>query len=473
MIGETLNGRYYILSLLGTGRCGQTYLGEDCHTKGKPRCVIKQFEPEAKDTLSLRKAKYLFAREVKILKILGRSDRIPDLLDYFRQGEKFYLVHQFIEGTDLAKELGAGCQWSDPQVLALLKEILEIVEVAHAEKVIHQDIKPSNIVRRQSDDKLMLIDFGSVKKINNQMANAEGNTSITVPIGTRGYMSPEQKSIRPRLASDIYAVGTIGIYALTGVDPKDIPLERETEAVLWHDLAQVEPRFAKILDRMVCPDFTKRYSSASEALNAINNFKFSGKLWDWKTAIGASAILLAISGVGYYYWRLESSLAPPPEMKSFEEDSTQFSFLYRNDANGVEMKYPADWKIAQPMQERGVIVKLTPDNSDAIAPEVSLEVEPTSEASLERYTTETVYQITKLPQAKIIDSYPTDFAGEPGHKIIYTTVNKDSNVEQKYLQIWTLKGDRAYTATYRAAIDNYSGFAKTVEDRIFETIKID
>ena len=93
MIGETLNGRYYILSLLGTGRCGQRYLAEDRHAKGR-RCAIEQFEPEAKDTLSLRKAKYLFAREVKILKILGRSDRIPDLFDYFRQREKFYLVPQ-------------------------------------------------------------------------------------------------------------------------------------------------------------------------------------------------------------------------------------------------------------------------------------------------------------------------------------------------------------------------------------------
>lgn len=472
MIGETLNGRYYILSLLGTGRCGQTYLAEDRHTKGKPRCVLKQFEPQAKDTLSLRKAKYLFAREVKILKILSRSDRILDLLDYFRQGEKFYLVHQFVEGTDLAKELGANRQWAVSQVLELLREILEIVEVAHAQKVIHQDIKPSNIIRRQSDGKLVLIDFGSIKKINNQMANAEGNTSITVPIGTRGYMSPEQKSIRPRLASDIYSVGAIGIYALTGVEPKDIPSEHDTETILWHSLApQTEPGLVEILDRMVCPDFTRRYASAAEALEAVNNFKLGGKLWDWK-AIGASAILLAMVATGYYYWRLESSLAPPPEMKSFEEDSTQFLFLYRNEANGVEMKYPADWKIAQPMQEREVIVKLTPEtNSEAIAPEVSLEVEPTSEASLEKYTTNAVSQITKLPLAKIIDSYPTDFAGDKGHKVIYTTVNPDS-VEQKYLQIWTLNGDRAYTATYRAATDNYSDFVETVEDKIFETIRI-
>ena len=94
------------------------------------------------------------------------------------------------------------------------------------------------------------------------------------------------------------------------------------------------------------------------------------------------------------------------------------------------MKYPADWKIDQPMQKRGVIV-ITPEtnSSYAIAPEVSLEVEPTIEESLEKYTTNAVYQITQLPQAKIVDSYLTDFAGEKGHKIIYTTVRPDNNVE--------------------------------------------
>ena len=76
MIGETLNKRYRVLRILGSGRCGKTFLAEDNKATVKPRCVIKQFEPEAKDTLSLRKAKYLFAREVKVLKILGKSDRI-------------------------------------------------------------------------------------------------------------------------------------------------------------------------------------------------------------------------------------------------------------------------------------------------------------------------------------------------------------------------------------------------------------
>ena len=147
-----------------------------------------------------------------------------------------YLVHEFIDGSDLTAEFSPSKRWSTPETVALLKEILEIVEVAHREKVIHQDIKPSRIIRRTLDRKLILIDFGSIKRIYNQIANAEGKTEITVPIGTPGYMAPEQKSVRPKLASDIYAVGMIGIYALTGVEPKNISLDHETETVKWQSV---------------------------------------------------------------------------------------------------------------------------------------------------------------------------------------------------------------------------------------------
>jgi len=473
MIGETLDGHYRVLSLLGTGRCGHTYLGLDIKATPEVRCVIKQFEPEAKDTLSLRKAKYLFAREVKILQILGKSDRIPDLLGYFRQGEKFYLVHEYVEGKDLTHELGEQ-PWQDVQVLGLLKEILEIVEVAHQEKVIHQDIKPSNIIRRKSDGKLMLIDFGSVKKINNQMANSEGNTSLTKPIGTPGYMAPEQKSIRSKLASDIYSVGMIGIYALTGVEPKDIPLDHDTEVVQWHKGEQVEPELTRILEQMVSPNFNHRYSSASQALNAVRNLKLGSKLLDIKTIIGAGTLLLILAGTGLYYWRLESSVTKTSEVEMFEQDQTQFPFLYRNDATGVSIKYPSSWKLAQSGQNQGTIAKLTPEKEQSflITPEVRIEVEQSPTDSLERYTTNEVYQITQLPQAKIIDSLPVSFAGGDGHKIIYTMVNPDNQLEQKYLQFWTLKSDRIYKVTYQTTTTDYVHFASTVEQEMIPSIKI-
>ncbi|MCC0177880.1 serine/threonine protein kinase [Waterburya agarophytonicola K14] len=477
MIGETLNGRYHVLSLLGTGKYGQTYLAEDRQAKGNLRCVIKQFEPQAKDTLSLRKAKYLFAREAKILKILGKSDRIPNLLGYFRNGDKFYLVHEFIEGTDLAQELGADRQWTAEQVVGLLRQILEIVEVAHQEKVIHQDIKPSNIIRRESDGKLMLIDFGSVKKLNNQMANAEGKTSLTVPIGTEGYMAPEQKSIKPKLASDVYGVGMIGIYALTGVEPKDIPLDHDTEVVKWKDGIQVNENLAEVLDRMVSPDFRQRYTSASEALKIVRNFKLGRKLklFDFKTIFGTGIVLLGILGAGYYYWQLENSLNQIPKTADYDTtNKDKFPFLYSNSEYGIEMKYPSSWKLKEANQPGSVIAQFIPERSQSylIPPEVEIRVDQQNANSLDEYTTNAVYQITRLPQAKIIDSRPIKLSEKDGHKVIYTKVNPENKIETKHLQIWTLNSDRVYLVSYEAELGQYDNFEAIVEDEMLESLKI-
>ena len=484
MIGETLNGRYRLLRLLGTGRCGQTYLAEDNQAKGDPRCVIKQYEPQAKDTLSIRKANYLFAREVKILQILGKSDRIPSLLAYFKAAEKFYLVHEFIDGTDLEQELKSVSQWTETQIVALLRGILEIVEVAHQEKVIHQDIKPSNIIRRKSDGKLILIDFGSIKKIYNQMANSEGKTSLTVPIGTDGYIAPEQKGIKPKLASDIYAVGMIGIYALTGVKPKNISRDHHTEKVQWRDCQsrrtksdhlQIDEKLVRVLDRMVNPDFKQRYKSASEALTIFRNLKLGNNVSNLKTIFGAGALLVAIAGAGYYYWRLESSLNQGLDTDYYEAEQTQFPFLYRHPTHGIEMKYPSSWKLNQPSPDWGIVARLTPEKnlSSTVVPEVMLKVEKSPQSkSLDQYTTNAVYLITQLLQAKIIDSRPIKFDQKPAHQVIYTANNPDNNEEVKYLQIWTINSDRVYTFTYRAGAEEYDNFAESVENEILSSVKI-
>ena len=477
MIGETLNGRYFILNLLGTGKYGKTYLAEDRQTEGNPQRVIKQFEPQAKDTLSLRKAKYLFAREVKILKILGKSDRIPDLVGYFREGDKFYLVHEFIEGTDLTQELGSGKQWTAEGVVGLLREILEIVDVAHQEKVIHQDIKPSNIIRRKFDGKLMLIDFGSVKKLNNQMANAEGKTSLTVPIGTEGYMAPEQKSIKPRLASDVYGVGIIGIYALTGVEPKDIPLDRDTEAVRWRNLQNVDETLAKVLDFMVSPDFRQRYTSAGEALKVIRKLKLGKKvnLFDFRNIFGASILSLVILGAGYYYWQLENSLDKMPgSKKDYATNLDTAPFLYTNPELGIEMKYPASWKLKEARGENSTIAQFIPERSQSylIPPEVKIDVKSLTNNSLEKYTTDNIYQITKLPKAKIIDSRPIQLNGRKAHQVNYTRINPDNDLKLQYLKIWTFRNGLVYTITYKAELSQYESFIETVRQEMLNSLKI-
>lgn len=69
----------------------------------------------------------------------------------------------------------------------------------HQNNVIHRDIKPPNLIRRQGDGKIVLIDFGAVKQIGTQVVNAQGETRMTVSIGTPGYMPSEQDTVWRRI----------------------------------------------------------------------------------------------------------------------------------------------------------------------------------------------------------------------------------------------------------------------------------
>ncbi|MFM7711919.1 MAG: protein kinase domain-containing protein, partial [Microcystis sp.] len=149
-----------------------------------------------------------------------------------------------------------------------LTEILSILEFVHQKQVIHRDVNPFNLIRRSQDHQLVLIDFGAVKQISTQVVK-EGKTVSTIAIGTPGYFPSEQAQGYPRFSSDIYATGIIGLQALTGKEPEEIPLDARTGEILWQHLAMTSPEFSDVIDRMIRYDFRQRYTSASEALIAL------------------------------------------------------------------------------------------------------------------------------------------------------------------------------------------------------------
>jgi len=272
MLGNTLVGRYQIISHLGGGGFGETFVAYDTHLPGTPQCVVKQLKPQASNTATLEIARRLFETEAQVLYKLGTHDRIPQLLAYFEENAEFYLVQEFIPGHDLSQELTLEKTWSEQQVISLLQEILEILEFVHQQNVIHRDVNPRNLLRRESDNKLILIDFGAVKQITTQVITPEGQTKSTVAIGTPGYIPGEQAHGTPKFSSDVYAVGIIGIQALTGISPEQLEKDAETNEIIWENQAPVSPEFARFLNKMVCYDFRQRYPSATAALEALKNF---------------------------------------------------------------------------------------------------------------------------------------------------------------------------------------------------------
>jgi tetratricopeptide (TPR) repeat protein/tRNA A-37 threonylcarbamoyl transferase component Bud32 len=269
MLGKTVGGRYQIIRYLGGGGFGQTYLAEDWHLPGRPSCVVKQLKPKVTDAKSLQTARRLFNREAEVLYTLGNHDQIPRLFAHFEESQEFYLVQEFIEGDVLSRELKRGKTLSEDQVVLILHDILTTLEFVHQQQVIHRDIKPSNLIRRKRDQKIVLIDFGAVKQIGMPTEDQE-QTSATIAIGSMGYMPNEQLAGKPRVSSDVYAVGMVGIRALTGLYPAQLSDDPKTGEVSWRDKAQVSTELADILDTMVRYDFRHRYQSAADALKAVN-----------------------------------------------------------------------------------------------------------------------------------------------------------------------------------------------------------
>jgi serine/threonine-protein kinase len=171
--------------------------------------------------------------------------------------------------------------------------VLPVLEFVHRNGVIHRDIKPDNLIRRTSDYKLVLVDFGAVKQVKMQsIVSTEQFNNETVAIGTPGYMPSEQSQGRPRPSSDLYALGMVGIQALTGLSPSQLAEDPETGEILWRHHAQVGDLLATVLNQMIRHYFKYRYQSATEVLQALQPLI---------QPYNPKAIAAVVSQMGRYY----------------------------------------------------------------------------------------------------------------------------------------------------------------------------
>ncbi|MFM6243323.1 MAG: protein kinase domain-containing protein, partial [Dolichospermum sp.] len=269
----TLKDRYRPIKSLGSGGFGKTYLAQDID-KLNTQCVIKQFAPQITGTNAFQKAKELFLQEAQQLQKLGEHSQIPTLLAYFEQDNRLYLVQQFIDGANLLQELKNQGIFSESKIRALLQDLLTTLEVVHEYGVIHRDIKPENIMRRRSDGKLILIDFGASKQL-------QGTVRTGTSIGTFGYASLEQMQdgkVYP--ASDLYSLGATCFHLLTGVHPGELYQEYGYEWVkTWrvHLQKPVNPDLDTVLDKLLQKYYQDRYQSAQEVLQFLKTSQLTTK----------------------------------------------------------------------------------------------------------------------------------------------------------------------------------------------------
>ena|GEM_PF-1370729 len=482
MSKQFIAGRYHILKQLGEGAFGKTYLAEDTHMPENKHCVAKQLKPQSTDEFTINTAKKLFPREAAILNKLGdQHSQIPRLLAHLEEDNEFYLVQEYIEGCDLGEEIKPGIKLEESQVVKILDEILEVLTFVHQESVIHRDIKPSNIMRRNKDGKLFLIDFGAVKEITTRVSKVQYSTII---IGTDGYMPTEQARGQTRYASDIYALGMMAIFALTGIAPNQLSYDRDTGECEWRDDISVNPNLADIIDRMVRRDYRDRYRSATEAYQALQDFinpaiassstgsterilstSFRTSLFSSakpKSSLGKklliTTVLLFTLGGGSYYF--------------LQQPKTSLFLTYDNSEYDIDVNYPENWVLEKVDDSFGTLARFYPPKNDGENVLVTLEaIEINQSISLDDYSNSAINKIVQyLPGAKIIDSRRIELSNKPAHRIVYTGKKKDSDITNKYLQVWFQESDRIFTMTYVAPEAKYPDFSETVEQTMIPSL---
>ncbi|HEY9645921.1 MAG TPA: serine/threonine-protein kinase [Chroococcidiopsis sp.] len=259
--------RYRPCQLLGQGGFGRTFLAVDQDIPSQPYCVVKQLCLQTSDPYSLKRAAELFQREAVRLEQLGDHPQIPKLQAHFEQNRWLYLVQDFIDGQSLDQELQQQGPFSPAKVLQVLQDLLPVLQFIHDRHIIHRDIKPANIMRRKSDQKLILIDFGIAKQISGATLSQTGTVA-----GTPAYMAPEQLRGKVVPASDLYSLGVTCIYLLTQVSPAEM-FDVMGDRWLWQEHlppgTKLDVRLRQALDKLLESTVKQRYKSASAVLEFL------------------------------------------------------------------------------------------------------------------------------------------------------------------------------------------------------------
>jgi hypothetical protein len=256
--------RYRAIKPIGQGGFGRTFLAVDEDKPSKPPCVIKQFLPQGTNTV--QKAVDLFNQEAIQLDELGQHSQIPALLAYCNQDDRQYLVQEFIDGLNLYQELEKNGAFNETQIRQLLNDLLLVLQFCHSQQVIHRDIKPENIIRRHSDRKLVIVDFGAAKSATETALKRTGTI-----IGSAEYVAPEQMRGKALFASDIYSLGVTCINLLTERSPI-YSYDTHNAAWIWGQYLKtpVSKQLSQVIDKMIENIPSHRYQTVEEVLQDLN-----------------------------------------------------------------------------------------------------------------------------------------------------------------------------------------------------------
>jgi WD40 repeat protein len=259
-----LEGRYQVISLLGSGRFSRTYEVVERDGTNKVLKILTHNHPEAVS---------LFRQEAQVLSQLDYPG-IPKVNEYFtflpnNVNEPLHcLVMEKIEGLNLEQYLIQRQHRPINQGLALewLNQLFNILHQIHSHNFFHRDIKPSNILLK-GNGQLVLIEFGAVREVisNSMLQQVAGQiTGIKSP----DFTAPEQLNGQGVLTSDFFAMGRTFVFLLTNKLPNDADIhDPNSDELRWRNFApDISPPLANLIDDLMQPIPSQRPQSTQEVL---------------------------------------------------------------------------------------------------------------------------------------------------------------------------------------------------------------
>jgi serine/threonine protein kinase, bacterial len=239
--------------------------------------------PQVQGTALLTKAQALFEREAGVMYRL-QHPQIPMFREMFRvnrSGEgQLFLVQDYVDGVNyqqlLKQKLQQGQGFVEAEIVEFLTQILPVLGYIHSLGVIHRDISPDNLIRRNSDGQPVLIDFGGVKQVSvnaatQYMSVGTNHSDVPTRLGKVGYAPNEQMQrgvVFPH--SDLYALAATTLVLLTGKEPPDL-IDPQNFTWNWREHITLSPNLASVLDRMLQLRPNDRFETAQVVLAALKS----------------------------------------------------------------------------------------------------------------------------------------------------------------------------------------------------------
>ena len=224
--GQLIGERYRVLSLLGSGGMGQVFRVRD--EQGGQELALKVLRPlDGDDPDRVRR----FQREIQILTRI-QHEAVLRILDWGESPTGLYLVTELVDGEDLKLAIRTRGPWPAGETAALGATLADALGAAHAQGVVHRDVKPNNVMLAR-DGSVRLLDFGLARGSGIDLTTLTRTGTL---LGTPGYMSPEQfdaHGVDER--SDLYSLGVVLFEVLTarlpfrGQTPIAVALAHKTE----------------------------------------------------------------------------------------------------------------------------------------------------------------------------------------------------------------------------------------------------